>query len=151
MLKSPGKTGGNKPALPAVEPYDPITATPTEKLKQLMIFRAVHPLYGLFLMDYLGKADEHELMQILESLLEMPGSVAKSLRVPWPDELPPGKLSVEVIDPAIFTAGLATQEDLYPQADQSICRLSFGNIPCRWRRRCGCCLRTRSTTRADYL
>ena len=43
-----------------------------------MVFRAVHPLYGLFLMDYLGKADDQELVQILESLLEMPGSVAKS-------------------------------------------------------------------------
>lgn len=111
--------GSAKPAPPQVEPYDPVTATPTEKLKQLMIFRAVHPLYGLFLMNYLGKAEDNELVQILESLLEMPGSVAKSLRVPWPDQMPPGKLSVEVIDPAIFTAGLATQEDLYPQADQS--------------------------------
>lgn len=101
------------------EPYDPITATPTPKLKELTVFRAVHPLYGLFLMDYLGKAEDHELVQILESLLEMPGSVAKLMRVPWPDDLPPGKLTLEVIDPAILTRGLATQEDLYPQADQS--------------------------------
>jgi superfamily II DNA/RNA helicase len=108
-----------KPAPPQVEPYDPVSATPTEKLKQLMIFRAVHPLYGLFLMDYLGKAEHNELVQILESLLEMPGSVAKSLRVPWPDQMPPGKLSIEIIDPTILLAGLATQEDLYPQADQS--------------------------------
>ncbi|MGN6728003.1 MAG: helicase-related protein, partial [Tepidisphaeraceae bacterium] len=101
------------------EPYEPITATPTQKLKDLMVFRAVHPLYGLYLMDHLGKADDHELIQILESLLEMPGSVAKTLRVPWPDELPPGRLSTEVVDPAILTRGLASQEDLYPPADQS--------------------------------
>jgi hypothetical protein len=69
-------------------------------------------------MDYLGKADDHELIQILESVLEMPGSVAKSVRVPWPDDLPPGRLSLEVIDPAVLTAGLAAHEDLYPQADQ---------------------------------
>jgi len=109
----------NKPTPEQPNPYDPVTATPTARLKQLMIFRAVHPLYGVFLMDYLGLADHHELIQILESLLEMPGSVAKSVRVPWPDELPPGRLSVEVVDPAILTSGLATQEDLYPQADQS--------------------------------
>jgi superfamily II DNA/RNA helicase len=109
--------GGNAPA--PVERYEPITATPTEKLRQLIVFRAVHPLYGLFLMDYLGKADPHERVQILESLLEMPGSVAKSVRVPWPDELPPGRLSNEVVDPAILMRGLATQDDLYPQADQS--------------------------------
>jgi hypothetical protein len=39
--------------------------------------------------------------------------------VPWPDQLPPGKLAVEVLDPALLTRGLATQEDLYPQAEQS--------------------------------
>jgi superfamily II DNA/RNA helicase len=104
---------------PPVEPYEPITATPTDRLKQLMVFRAVHPLYGLFLMDHLGKADPDERTQILESLLEMPGSVARSLRVPWPSEMPPGRLATEVVDPAILTRGLATQEDLYPQADQS--------------------------------
>jgi hypothetical protein len=110
---------GNRSTLPAVELYDPITATPTEKLKQLMVFRAVHPLYGLWLMEYLGKAEDAELVQILESLLEIPGSVAKSVRVPWPDELPPGRLTTEVIDPAILTRGLAAHEDLYPPADQS--------------------------------
>ncbi|HZN67875.1 MAG TPA: DEAD/DEAH box helicase [Tepidisphaeraceae bacterium] len=104
---------------PQPEPYEPVTATPTERLRHLMVFRAVHPLYGLFLMDYLGKAEHHEWVQILESLLEMPGSVAKSLRVPWPDDLPPGRLAREVADPAILTRGIATQEDLYPQADQS--------------------------------
>lgn len=108
-------------ATPSVqpEPYDPVSATPTPRLRELMIFRAVHPLYGLFLMDYLGIAEQHELIQILESLLEIPGSVAKGVRVPWPDQLPPGRLSTEVVDPAILTAGLATQDDLYPAADQS--------------------------------
>jgi superfamily II DNA/RNA helicase len=99
--------------------YEPITATPTPKLKQMTVFKAVHPLYGLFLMDYLGLADRHELVQILESLLEMPGSVARSVRVPWPDDLPPGALSLEVVDPAIINGRIATQEDLYPQQDQS--------------------------------
>src|SRR5688572_30312151 len=114
-----GVARGGTAALAPPEPYEVVTATPTPKLKELIVFRAVHPLYGLFLMDYLGKADDHELIQILESLLEMPGSVAKSMRVPWPDELPPGRLSLEVLDPALLTRGLATQEDLYPQADQS--------------------------------
>jgi hypothetical protein len=107
-------------AAPAVaDKYEPVTATPTEKLKHLMVFRAVHPLYGLFLMKYLGKAEENEQIQILESLLEMPGSVAKSLRVPWPSDLPPGRLATEVVDPEILMRGLATHDDLYPQADQS--------------------------------
>ena len=116
VARGTGKTATS--AAPTV-PYEPVTATPTDKLRQLMVFRAVHPLYGLFLMDYLGKAEHNEWVQILESLLEMPGTVARCLRVPWPSELPPGKLATEVIDPTILTRGLATQEDLYPQADQS--------------------------------
>jgi hypothetical protein len=110
------KVSGSKLPLPqqVVEPYNPVTATPTEKLKQLTVFRAVHPLYGIFLLDYLGRADDAELIQILESLLEMPGTVARSVRVPRPDELPPGKLTLEVVDPAILTRGLASHEDLYP-------------------------------------
>ena len=115
-----GKPGNLNKALagPAGPPaYEPITATPTEKLKHLMVFRAVHPLYGVFLMDYLGKAEQHELIQVLESLLSMPGTVARYVRVPKPEELPPGKLALEVVDPAILTSGLATQDDLYPQQE----------------------------------
>jgi superfamily II DNA/RNA helicase len=113
------KSDATKPGPPQPEPYDPVTATPTARLKDLMVFRAVHPLYGLYLMNYLGKADDGELVQILESLLEIPGSVAKSLRVPWPDQMPPGPLATTVVDPAILTTGLATLDDLYPPADQS--------------------------------
>lgn len=102
------------PPPPQPDPYDPITAMPTAKLKELTIFRAVHPLYGLFLLNHLSIADDSELIQILESLLEIPGSVAKSLRVPGPDILPPGPLATQRVDPALLTRGLASQEDLYP-------------------------------------
>ncbi|MFT3787543.1 MAG: DEAD/DEAH box helicase [Tepidisphaeraceae bacterium] len=112
------KEAKNAPT-PPVESYEPVRATPTSKLKDLMVFRAVHPLYGLFLLDHLGFADEHERIQIMESLLEMPGSVAKVFRVPWPDDLPPDKLTLERIDPAILSRGIASHDDLYPPADQS--------------------------------
>ena len=115
----PISTAKVAPVAPTLEPYDPITATPTPRLRDMMIFRAVQPLYGLWLMDHLGQAEPHELVQVLESLLAMPGSVARSVRVPWPDELPPGKLAIETIDPAILTTGLYSAEDLYPPADQS--------------------------------
>ena len=133
LLKLGGHTGKftivSKTASSELAPYDPITATPTEKLKQLTAFRAVHPLYGLYLMDYFGIADNHELIQLLESLLEMPTSVAKSVRVPWPDQLPPGRLAVEIIDPTILTSGLATQDDLYPPADQSDVEFELRKYP----------------------
>lgn len=116
---APAARCNSKTPPPLSEPYDVTTATPTSRLADLMVFRAVHPLYGLFLMDYLGKADDHELVQILESLLEIPNSVARSLRVPRPEHLPPGRLTIEVVDPAILTRGLAAHDDLYPPADQS--------------------------------
>jgi superfamily II DNA/RNA helicase len=123
-----GATGAKLPAKPgakSAEPrppdatYVPLRATPTDKLRVLTTFRAIHPMYGLFLLDYLALADEHELIQILESLLEMPGTVARLLRVPRPADLPPGKLATEIVDPALLTRGIATQDDLYPPEDQS--------------------------------
>jgi superfamily II DNA/RNA helicase len=118
VTDQPKKQGDGGPP-DALAHYAPVTATPTSRLRELMVFRAVHPLYGLWLMDHLGKAEDHELLQVLESLLEIPGSVAKSLRVPRPEYLPPGRLANEFIDPAILSRGLATQEDLYPPEDQS--------------------------------
>jgi superfamily II DNA/RNA helicase len=114
---------------PPPEPYDPATATPTPRLAEMMVFRAVHPLYGLWLLQHLGVAEDHELIQVLESLLAMPGSVAKSVRVPWPDDLPPGKYSLEVIDPAIMSAGLLSSEELYPPADQSDIEFELRKYP----------------------
>ncbi|MEO0475961.1 MAG: hypothetical protein AAF085_08350 [Planctomycetota bacterium] len=95
--------------------YEPKTGVATDKLDQLLIFRAVNPLYGSFLLDHLGLADEIEQLQVLESLLEMPGSVARRVRVPQPDRLPPGALALDVVDPELIQRGLATQEELYPQ------------------------------------
>ena len=95
--------------------YEPHTGQATNKLDQLLIFRAVNPLYGSFLLDHLGLADEIEQLQVLESLLEMPGSVARRVRVPQPDRLPPGSLALDVVDPELIQRGLATQEELYPQ------------------------------------
>ena len=121
--------GKTATAPPQPDPYDPLTATPTPRLAEMMVFRAVHPLYGLWLLDHLAIADDHELVQVLESLLAMPGSVAKAVRVPWPDQLPPGRLSLEVVDPAILTAGLLSAEELYPPADQSDVEFELRKYP----------------------
>lgn len=115
------QSGRNKtsPVEPVLQNYEPLTATPTARLHDLTVFRAVHPLYGLFLMNYLSQAQDHELLQILESLLEIPGTVARSLRVPWPDVLIPGPLTLEQVDPLLLQRGLLTHEQLYPPQDQS--------------------------------
>lgn len=94
--------------------YEPKQGIATDKLDQLLIFRAVNPLYGAYLLDHLGLADEIEQLQVLESLLEMPGSVARRVRVPQPDRMPPGILALDVVDPELIQRGLATHEELYP-------------------------------------
>lgn len=113
------KAAPKQPASPpkpadALATYEPVEARATDSLQTLLAFRAVHPLYGAFLLPYLGHAERHERLQILESLLEMPDSVARSVRVPWPQDLPPGPMTLERVDPALLTTGLATHEEMYP-------------------------------------
>ncbi|MEW4487831.1 DEAD/DEAH box helicase [Thalassoglobus sp. JC818] len=96
--------------------YLPVAATPTDRIDLLLSFRGCHPLYGTFLLDHLGIADTAERIQILESLLEVPGSVVPLVRVPPPSELPPGPLARFRIDKELISRGLATQSDLDPDS-----------------------------------
>ncbi|MDA1178088.1 MAG: DEAD/DEAH box helicase [Planctomycetota bacterium] len=79
---------------------------------RLSTFRSVNPLYGVFVANQLDIADECERIQALESMLEMPGSVARYVRVPGHDQLPPGPLAVTRLDPHLLRTGLATAEEL---------------------------------------
>ena len=112
--------GGGKAASPRAKPaqlesYEPTEADPTDGLAELLAFRAVHPLYGGFLLDHLGHLEKHERLQVMESVLEMPNSVAKKVRVPWPDELPPGEHTLDVIDQKLVEGGSFSHGDLYPK------------------------------------
>lgn len=113
-----GAGTGASAAAAGMPEYEPQRAVPQQKLRDLLLFRAVHPLYGVFLLDYFAAAEPQEVTQILESLLEMPGAVARLVRVPWPGDLPPGRLTTEIVDPALLTSGVLAQEDLYPPEDQ---------------------------------
>ena len=92
--------------------YKAEKAFPTERLALLNLLRGVNPLYGLFAVNHLGIADHAERLQVFESLLEMPGSVAKYVRVPKQDELPPGPLATTRLDVQLLQLGLATPEEL---------------------------------------
>lgn len=85
--------------------YQPELAHPTELLDKLLAFRAIHPLYGVYLMDYLGMADRAERIQLLESVMELPRPMLRYVRVPWPDKMPPGPLAHHV-DPQLVERGL---------------------------------------------
>jgi len=95
------KTG---PSTADIAAYEPKTATPTPELDKLLVFRAVHPLYGAFLIDHLAHANREERILILESVLELPRPLLKFVRIP--DGLPPGPLEVEHLDPVMVARGL---------------------------------------------
>lgn len=94
----------------------PRLAVGTPRLDELMKFRTCHPLYGMFLLDHLGLADRVERIQILESVLELAGSLVPWVRVPPPSELPPGPLASFRIDPELTRRGLITQREIDPSS-----------------------------------
>ncbi len=100
----------------APPPYLPTTATPTPDLDKLLVFRSVNPIYGAYLLQHLGLADTCERIQILESLLEIPTSMIRQVRVPWPKDLPPGPLGLGRIHDELISRGLATLQELNPAA-----------------------------------
>ena len=100
----PPQPEGDAPA--SLEGYQVVRATPTPALDRLLVFRSVHPLYGAFLLDQLGIADRDERLQALESVLEMPRPLLRHVRVPRPDELPPGPLQTTRLDADLIQRGL---------------------------------------------
>ncbi len=101
------------------ESYKPELAHATDKLSDLLKFRGVNPIYGLFLVEQLGLANREERVQAFESILELPNSVAPQVRVPKPDELPPGPLATQRLDPLLLQLGLATEEEISWEANQA--------------------------------
>src|SRR5439155_12481319 len=81
-----------------------------------LAFRSIHPLYAAFLLDHLGIADREERLQAFESVLELPRPVLKYVRVPWPDDLPPGPLATTRLDAELIQRGLIAAP-LPPPAD----------------------------------
>ncbi len=98
--------------------YRPDRAMPTEKLAELMTFRSVNPIYGMFLVEHLGKANREERIQAFESVLEIARSAAKYVRVPRSDFMPFGPLAMEFLHPALLQRGLATAAELGAMTDE---------------------------------
>jgi len=96
----------------SLESYRPHYAHPTPELEKLLLLRGINPLYGVFLVKQLGIANQQERIQALESVLELPPSVAYHLHVPGHDELPPGPLATTRLDIHLLQLGLVTPEQL---------------------------------------
>jgi len=109
---------GEKPVVEVEVPqYRPMLAHPTESMAKLLMFRGINPLYAVFLMNQLGIADRDERIQAMESVLELPRSVGRFVRVPRHNELPPGPLATVRLDPHLLQLGLATPEEISQQAN----------------------------------
>jgi hypothetical protein len=127
---SPGATGilpvilggtGETPVAPRASgppPYKPILAHPTAELSKLALFRSVNPLYGIFLVNQLGVADRRERLQAFESVLDFPAPVARFVRVPKQEEMPPGPLATERLDAQLLQFGLATMDELVKRQEE---------------------------------
>lgn len=92
--------------------YQPDTATPTERMADLLKLRGVHPLYALFLMNHLGIADTNERVMAFESILQLSRSLGRAIWIPRPDVLPSGPLATTRLDSQLLKLGLATAEEL---------------------------------------
>jgi len=99
------------------ESYRPVFARPTPALRDLLFFRGVNPLYGIFLVRQLGIANRAERIQAFESLLELPRSLGPAVWAPGPDVLPPGPLATNRLDRKLLELGLATEDELYPSEE----------------------------------
>ena len=95
-----------------VDDYRPQTATPTARLERLVHLRSLNPLFGVYLADQLAIADPEERIAALESVLEVPGTVARFARMPSLEELPPGTLAKTRLDAQLLQLGLASPEEL---------------------------------------
>lgn len=121
---------GNQPNY-EVDDYCPEFAYPTERLEWLVQLRSVHPLYGVYMADQLAIADPEERILAFESVLDVPGTVARSVRVPRYDQMPPGTLAQLRLDPRLLQTGLATAAELGavgPSEDEEVTDRGFGRV-----------------------
>lgn len=92
--------------------YEPSRAYPNEPLTDLLTFKSINPLYGMFLVNVLPYADGAERVQALESVLAFPGAVSRHLRIPRPDMLPPSPFTKDFLNPELLQRGIATIPEL---------------------------------------
>jgi superfamily II DNA/RNA helicase len=114
-----------------LDQYRPQTAAPTERLDRLVHLRSINPLYGVYMADLLATADREERIAALESVLEVPGTVARHTRVPRIEDMPPGTLATTKLDPLLLQLGLATPEELGAGAgddDEEVQDRGYGRV-----------------------
>ena len=94
------------------EVYEPDRAYPNESLTQLLAFKSVNPIYGMFLVNVLPYCDAAERIQALESVLAFPGGLSRNLRIPRPDMLPPSRFATTYLHSELLQRGICTAAEL---------------------------------------
>jgi hypothetical protein len=74
-----------------------------DSIHRLLNFRSVDPLYGMFLVEQLVRSDLTEKTLALESVLQVPPTIERHVRIPA--DLPPGPLQTEVLGPLLIQMG----------------------------------------------
>lgn len=114
-----------------VDSYRPERAKPTERLDRLVHLKSINPLFGVYLADQLAIADPQERIAALESVLEVPGTVARFTRMPSLEDMPPGTLATTRLDSQLLQMGLATAEELGAKSepeDEEVTDRGFGRV-----------------------
>ncbi len=101
-----------------LEEYRPVTATPRNRLERIVQLKSVNPLFGVFVADHLAMADDEERIAVIESVLDVPGTVARFTRMPKIEDMPPGTLATTYLDPLLLQRGLASPEELGGAVDE---------------------------------
>lgn len=115
-----------------LEDYRPTDAIATPRLDRLVHLRSINPLFGVYMADLLATADPDERIATFESVLEVPGTVARFTRMPRFEDMPPGTLATTRLDPQLLILGLATAEELGARSeqedDEEITDQGFGRV-----------------------
>ncbi|HOB76708.1 MAG TPA: DEAD/DEAH box helicase [Phycisphaerae bacterium] len=100
-----------------------------DSIHKLLNFRSIDPLYGAFLTEQLVYSNFEEKVLALESVLEVPPTIVRKVRIP---ELPPGPLQTQVLEPMLVQMGalvarptgaavdeeLADEDDFFDEEEQ---------------------------------
>lgn len=81
--------------------------TLSERITRLLSFRSIDPLFGDFIAEQLARSSYEEKIQALESVLEIPPTIERKLRIP---DLPPGPLQKEVLEPMLIALGITVAQ-----------------------------------------
>jgi len=87
-----------------------------ESIFQLTNFRSVDPLFGAYLQQQLGRSSFEEKVLALESVLQMPPAILRHVRIP--EELPPGPLQKDLLEPLMVQMGVTLARPEKPEGER---------------------------------